>query len=220
MSGACWSTAICAESERRALGLASDGEWLLTCRLSDGHLGDHATDASVRPRQDRRMWLTWNDRAIHRIVERDPCPMRSRTGTPCLLYGGHGGMHYYGAPAAPPHVSAPTTSIETPDIRMPAGINGRDHDRPGSPVSAMATAVPAVEAEPIDVEVATGPAPRVEISPHVAAHASAPEPTVERVREPSGGTVVDRDQEAVSAALVELASAIEKLADAVRRRAI
>ena len=116
MTGACWSTAICSESERRSLGLASDGEWLLTCRLSDGHAGDHATDASMRPRQDRRAWLMWDDRSVHRVTSRDACPMYSHAGAPCLLFIAHGGMHYYGAPAQPGLHSVPSGEIDASDV--------------------------------------------------------------------------------------------------------
>jgi len=241
MTGACWSTAICTESERRALGLASDGEWLLTCRLSDGHEGEHATDASMRPRSDRRVWLTWNDRAAHRLVDREPCPMHSRAGTPCLLFAGHGGMHYYGAPGGP---AQPTRSIDAPDVRMPSG--GLETDRrPGDPTVAPSRTA-ARDDEPLDVDVSTGPSRTLDTHERVTQSAAAPQvaqqPVAQQPAAPQAAQAapqppvapqppapsraahaaapaagIDTD-DAVATALQELAAAIENLAQAVRRR--
>lgn len=96
-SEGCWSTVVCSADERRALGLASTSEWLLQCRLAAGHRGNHATDASTRPRADRRLWLEWNDVDSHAqsLIERNPCPVPSPDGARCIFFHGHGGPHFY-----------------------------------------------------------------------------------------------------------------------------
>ena len=187
MTGACWSTAICSESERRSLGLASDGEWLLTCRLSDGHAGDHATDASMRPRQDRRAWLMWDDRSVHRVTSRDACPMYSHAGAPCLLFIAHGGMHYYGAPAQPGLHSVPSGEIDASDVRMPTGPADGGHARSESTQSPSASArVTAREAEPAIQPGDRGARVAQPAAPAVAPAAHAADPVVERSADASG----------------------------------
>ena len=93
----CWSTVVCRPAERVALGLSSESEWLLQCRLGIGHGGNHATDASVRPRHDRRLWLEWNDfdNRAQSLIERNPCPVPSPEGAGCVFFAGHGGPHFY-----------------------------------------------------------------------------------------------------------------------------
>ncbi|GAB11375.1 hypothetical protein GOARA_068_00340 [Gordonia araii NBRC 100433] len=235
MTGACWSTAVCTEAERRALGLASDGEWLLTCRLSDGHPGDHATDASARARSDRRTWLTWDDSPapLHRLIDADPCPVRSRTGTPCLLFGGHGGLHYYGAPASPGSPPAPS-AIESADVRMPTGPSDLNRHRPVSSTASAPTAAgsrPRMPHEPIDVETTGGPP----TNPNPAARTGEPRGPARPVNStpipnsvpapdsvpvskaaPASAPTAEREPDAVAAALAELATAIENLAEALR----
>lgn len=207
MTGACWSTAICSESERRSLGLASDGEWLLTCRLSDGHSGDHATDASMRPRQDRRTWLMWDDRSVHRVTSRDACPMRSRTGAPCLLFIAHGGMHYYGSPVQAGSHAVPSGEIDASDVRMPTGMAEGGH------VRAESTRSESFRPESAAVRVAVPP--RVVAAEDTAAVAPAVQP-VARATEPAVGEDTD---DVLVEALTELAGAVEKLARVLRRRA-
>lgn len=120
MHDGCWSTVICTGAERSALGDTTDTGWVLGCRLSIGHRGDHATDAEVVPRFDRRLWLEWNDRDQHAqsLIDRNPCTSPGR----CMLFEGHGGDHWF-APAnghAPSvgggrrHVGGPNT--HTPDV--------------------------------------------------------------------------------------------------------
>ncbi|MCM3894452.1 MULTISPECIES: hypothetical protein [Gordonia] len=93
----CWSTVVCSAEERRALGLSGSSEWLLQCRLAAGHAGNHATDASTRPRSDRRLWLEWNDfdDRAQSLIERNPCPVPSPEGARCVFFNGHGGPHFY-----------------------------------------------------------------------------------------------------------------------------
>ncbi len=224
MTGACWSTAICTESERHALGLAPDGEWLLTCRLSDGHTGDHATDASMRPRNDRRTWLTWNDRAIHRLLDQPPCAMRSRSGVQCLLFAAHGGMHYYGVPNQAGPRSATAESIDLADVRISSG-RAADSGRPVSSRQAETTALTTLGAAPFDVGVSTGPSHGTETPPRVTETPPRVTETLSRVvQAPSHATAAEPATAAapngdpVAEALVVLASAIEELAEAIRRR--
>ncbi|MFT4199732.1 hypothetical protein [Gordonia sp. (in: high G+C Gram-positive bacteria)] len=228
MTGACWSTAVCTESERRALGLASDGEWLLTCRLSDGHSGDHATDASAAPRHDRRTWLTWDDSAIpgHRLIDAEPCPMRSREGVSCLLFARHGGFHYYGAPTVPG--PAPTSTIDSSDVRMPTGADSLeplDVEVTTGPTPApdgtnpFARVDAAVKPDPFAPTVPQQQAPVVEapvVDTHAAEPAATSEPSTEATTEATTEPVTEPD--AVEAALDEVAAALEKLAEAIRRR--
>ncbi len=91
----CWSTVICSAHDRAELGNTSDNGWVLGCRLSIGHRGDHATDAESVPRYDRRLWLEWNDREQHAqsLIDRMPC--RGGVGARCMLFEGHGGVHWY-----------------------------------------------------------------------------------------------------------------------------
>lgn len=107
-SEGCWSTVVCSPAERETLGLTGQSEWLLACRLAAGHLGNHATDASPRPRSDRRLWLEWNDfdDRAQSLIERNPCPVTSSYGVPCVFFHGHGGAHFY----APSNGHAPTVS--------------------------------------------------------------------------------------------------------------
>ncbi|MYR07242.1 hypothetical protein GTV32_13405 [Gordonia sp. SID5947] len=102
----CWSTVVCTPAERSALGLTGQSEWLLHCRLTSGHQGNHATDASSRPRADRRLWLEWNDFDDHAqsLIERNPCSARSPQGAACLYFESHGGRHFF----APSNGHAPT----------------------------------------------------------------------------------------------------------------
>ncbi|GAC67040.1 hypothetical protein [Gordonia soli] len=127
MDGAgCWSTVVCTAQERAALGLTSDSEWLLTCRLGAGHRGNHATDASSRPRADRRLWLEWNDFDDHAqsLIERNPCSIRNPSGAACLYFEGHGGPHFY----APTNGHAPTA------VRPPSQGTGPVPPQAGPPM--------------------------------------------------------------------------------------
>ncbi|MBA5848141.1 hypothetical protein [Gordonia amicalis] len=93
----CWSTVVCRPTERAALGLSGESDWLLQCRLAIGHRGNHATDASTHPRHDRRLWLEWNDfdDRAQSLIERNPCPVPSPEGVGCVFFVGHGGPHFY-----------------------------------------------------------------------------------------------------------------------------
>ncbi|WP_238420506.1 hypothetical protein [Gordonia sp. 'Campus'] len=131
----CWSTVVCRPTERAALGLSGDSEWLLQCRLAIGHRGNHATDASTHPRHDRRLWLEWNDfdDRAQSLIERNPCPVPSPEGAGCVFFAGHGGPHFYartnghapsvmtGAGAPGPQAVGPDRSLTTqhqPPTRM------------------------------------------------------------------------------------------------------
>ncbi|WP_439030643.1 hypothetical protein [Gordonia terrae] len=131
----CWSTVVCRPTERAALGLSGDSDWLLQCRLAIGHRGNHATDASTHPRHDRRLWLEWNDfdDRAQSLIERNPCPVPSPEGAGCVFFAGHGGPHFYartnghapsvmtGAGAPGPHAAGPdrsATSQHQPPTRM------------------------------------------------------------------------------------------------------
>ncbi|WCB37962.1 hypothetical protein [Gordonia polyisoprenivorans] len=96
-SEGCWSTVVSTAAERRALGLPESAGWMLECRLPIGHRGNHATDGSTSPRNDRRFWLEWNDFDPHAqsLIERNPCPVRSLENAPCLYFHGHPGPHLY-----------------------------------------------------------------------------------------------------------------------------
>ncbi|QTI69969.1 hypothetical protein [Gordonia polyisoprenivorans] len=96
-SEGCWSTVVSTAAERRALGLPESAGWMLECRLPIGHRGNHATDGSITPRNDRRFWLEWNDFDPHAqsLIERNPCPVRSLENAPCLYFHGHPGPHRY-----------------------------------------------------------------------------------------------------------------------------
>jgi hypothetical protein len=113
----CWSTVVCTPAERGALGLTGQSEWLLHCRLAAGHRGNHASDASVRPRTDRRLWLEWNDFDDHAqsLIERNPCSFRSQHGAACLYFEGHGGTHFF----APSNGHAPAPARGPQSGAMP-----------------------------------------------------------------------------------------------------
>ncbi|MDY6811758.1 MAG: hypothetical protein SW127_22580 [Actinomycetota bacterium] len=132
----CWSTVVCTPSERAALGLTGQSEWLLHCRLVAGHLGNHATDASSHPRVDRRLWLEWNDfdDYAQSLIERNPCAARSPQGTGCLFYEGHGGGHFF----APSNGHAPTAvqrppQAAPPQAAPPPGGAPQQQSTPGRP---------------------------------------------------------------------------------------
>ncbi|MGC5247097.1 hypothetical protein ACPXB3_09275 [Gordonia sp. DT219] len=96
-SEGCWSTVVSSAAERRALGLPESAGWMLECRLSGGHRGNHATDGSLGPRGDRRLWLEWNDfdPRAQSLIERNPCPVHSAENAPCRYFYGHPGLHVY-----------------------------------------------------------------------------------------------------------------------------
>jgi hypothetical protein len=120
----CWSTVICTEAQRAALGNTSVGGWVLDCRLSIGHRGDHASDAETVPRFDRRLWIQWNDADAHAqsLIERNPCS--APTVTPCMLFEGHPGAHWF----APSNGHAPRPPVSPTPAASPAAHPG-DHPR-------------------------------------------------------------------------------------------
>ncbi|MGC5259162.1 hypothetical protein ACPXCG_22705 [Gordonia sp. DT218] len=135
----CWSTVVCTPAERAALGLTGQSEWLLHCRLAAGHQGNHATDASVRPRADRRLWLEWNDFDDHAqsLIERNPCSVRSPQGAACLYFASHGGQHFF-APSnghAPTEIRGPHPATGQTPTQGPgqSGEIPRPMPRPGPP---------------------------------------------------------------------------------------
>ncbi|ASR05295.1 hypothetical protein [Gordonia rubripertincta] len=117
----CWSTVVCRPTERAALGLSGDSDWLLQCRLAIGHRGNHATDASTHPRHDRRLWLEWNDfdDRAQSLIERNPCPVPSPEGAGCVFFVGHGGPHFFA------HSNGHAPSVMS-------GAGAGNHQRPAS----------------------------------------------------------------------------------------
>jgi hypothetical protein len=165
----------------------------------------------MRPRQDRRAWLMWDDRSVHRVTSRDACPMHSHSGAPCLLFIAHGGMHYYGAPVQTGLHSMPSGEIDASDVRMPTGPADGGHVRSESTQSASASAsvrVTAREPEPAIQPGDRGARVAQPAAPAVAPAAHAADPGVERSAD-----------DVVVEALIELAEAVEKLARVLRQRA-
>ncbi|WP_078112609.1 hypothetical protein [Gordonia sp. IITR100] len=165
----CWSTVVCRPTERAALGLSGDSDWLLQCRLAIGHRGNHATDASTHPRHDRRLWLEWNDfdDRAQSLIERNPCPVPSPEGAGCVFFAGHGGPHFYarsnghapsvmtGASASNPQTVAPDHAVDPlrqPPPQMGSSQMGSSrmgsHRLPDSHPAALPTQPPAAEPEP------------------------------------------------------------------------
>lgn len=137
----CWSTVVCRPTERAALGLSGDSDWLLQCRLPIGHRGNHATDASTHPRHDRRLWLEWNDfdNRAQSLIERNPCPVPSADGAGgCVYFAGHGGAHFF----APSNGHAPSVMTGAGNRRSPASAS------PTPPGVAAPTPPPAEPAGP------------------------------------------------------------------------
>lgn len=134
----CWSTVICTEAERAALGDTSVGGWVLNCRLSIGHRGDHASDAEAVPRFDRRLWIQWNDSDAHAqsLIERNPCS--APAVTPCLLFEGHPGAHWF----APSNGHAPRPT--PPPTHAPSASPAQSGDIPQRAVLDLATDVPSM----------------------------------------------------------------------------
>lgn len=166
-SEGCWSTVVVTAYEQQALGLAGTSEWILQCRLAVGHRGNHATDASTYPRSDRRPWLEWNDHESHAqsLIQRNPCPVPSPEGTPCVFFHGHGGPHFYArsnghAPSAMSGMSAAPGSVPPP--RRPR----YDEPRPSGPPGPSA-ADPTRPAPPGQRGPATGDLP---VAGHVGSH--------------------------------------------------
>lgn len=124
----CWATVICSAHDRTELGNTSDNGWVLGCRLSIGHRGDHATDAESVPRYDRRLWLEWNDHEEHAqsLIDRMPCT--GGVGARCMLFEGHGGVHWY-APSNGYLTSAGTgrRRVEESDPQARSNVATVDH---------------------------------------------------------------------------------------------
>ncbi|MCR5978129.1 hypothetical protein GDN83_10375 [Gordonia jinghuaiqii] len=157
----CWSTVVCRPTERAALGLSGDSDWLLQCRLAIGHRGNHATDASTHPRHDRRLWLEWNDfdDRAQSLIERNPCQVPSPEGAACVFFVGHGGPHFYartnghapavmtGAGTQNPQVSSPALDRSAqPQHQTPARMGS--HRLPDSHQPAPTTPQPQAAPEP------------------------------------------------------------------------
>ncbi|MGJ0118805.1 hypothetical protein ACQ7HM_06325 [Williamsia sp. MIQD14] len=236
MHDGCWSTVICTGAERSALGDTTDTGWVLGCRLSIGHRGDHATDAEVVPRFDRRLWLEWNDRDQHAqsLIDRNPCSAPGR----CMLFEGHGGDHWF-APVnghAPSvgggrrHVggpNAPGLDTSGPDIRADTNGHGSTttvarfaHPEPPAPadplfdpprLEAPRPAAPSGDApgRPFPSgDIPTGDHPTGDI-PNLRSRAVRTTPDVDAHRDvPAGPSVAD--------ALDEVVAALSRLAEAVR----
>ncbi|MDS1113497.1 hypothetical protein RD149_06920 [Gordonia westfalica] len=185
----CWSTVVCRPTERAALGLSGDSDWLLQCRLAIGHRGNHATDASTHPRHDRRLWLEWNDfdDRAQSLIERNPCPVPSPEGAGCVFFVGHGGPHFYahsnghapsvmsGAGAQQRPVPGPerTSGSQPPNTHPPRMGSHRlpDSHQPAAPPVPAAPPPPPVTRPPV------GSPPPAEAAPsREPAHGSSPEP--------------------------------------------
>ncbi|MBT0567296.1 hypothetical protein [Williamsia sp. CHRR-6] len=166
MQDGCWSTVICSAAERAQLGHTSDDAWVLSCRLSLGHGGDHASDAERVPRFDRRLWLQWNDVDPHAqsLIDRNPCS--GGVGARCMLFEGHAGAHWY----APTNGHAHSVSGE------PRRADSDTSRRNGSSASNVLT-VGRLE-NPHLAEVAPVPAPSTSDTPDIA-HGSDISPGIE-----------------------------------------
>ncbi|MCK8616007.1 hypothetical protein [Gordonia sp. C13] len=129
----CWSTVVCRPTERAALGLSGDSDWLLQCRLAIGHRGNHATDASTHPRHDRRLWLEWNDfdDRAQSLIERNPCPVPSPEGVGCVFFVGHGGPHFFAHSNG--HAPSVMTGAGAGNHQRPAPGPGRTGPQPPTP---------------------------------------------------------------------------------------
>ncbi|WP_299569352.1 hypothetical protein [uncultured Williamsia sp.] len=140
----CWSTVICTEAERAALGDTSVGGWVVNCRLSIGHRGDHASDAEMVPRFDRRLWIQWNDAAAHAqsLIERNPCS--APAVTPCMLFEGHPGAHWF----APSNGHAPRPAPPSPPPAPPASP-AQSTDIPQRAILDLATDVPSMRSRAV-----------------------------------------------------------------------
>ncbi|MHC3003098.1 hypothetical protein [Gordonia metallireducens] len=129
----CWSTVVCRPTERAALGLSGDSDWLLQCRLAIGHRGNHATDASTHPRHDRRLWLEWNDfdDRAQSLIERNPCPVPSPEGVGCVFFVGHGGPHFFAHSNG--HAPSVMSGAGAGNHQRPAPGSGRTGPQPPTP---------------------------------------------------------------------------------------
>ncbi|GAA2059087.1 hypothetical protein [Williamsia deligens] len=208
----CWSTVICTEAERATLGETSVGGWVISCRLSIGHRGDHASDAEVVPKFDRRLWLQWNDMDAHAqsLIERNPCAVPA--ATPCLLFEGHPGAHWFAPSNGHAHRPAPAAA--------PRSIGDIVEPRSAVDVVDVAPDAPAI---PQDVPSMRNRA--VRFTPDVDAHRPDGVPIGrhgDRSRDSASGTEsapsgskVPADREVV-AALDDVVAALTRLADLLR----
>ncbi len=170
----CWSTVVCRPTERAALGLSGDSDWLLQCRLAIGHRGNHATDASTHPRHDRRLWLEWNDfdDRAQSLIERNPCPVPSPEGVGCVFFVGHGGPHFYAHSNG--HAPSVMSGAGTGHHQRPAPGPDRTGSQPPTlhPQRMGSHRLPDSHQPPAPLHPAGEPAPE-------SAHRAEPEPTPE-----------------------------------------
>ena len=214
----CWSTVICTEAERAALGETSVGGWVLNCRLSIGHRGDHASDAEQIPRFDRRLWIQWNDADAHAqsLIERNPCS--APAVAPCMLFEGHPGAHWF----APSNGHAPRPA-QSPGP-APSTSPAQSTDIPQRAVLDLATDVPSMRNRAVRTPGLDDPAteiPRRPVEPQ-RARDHAPEQPMGR----HGGPSRDHDRPRsmtpsvtdpeVVAALDDVVVALSRLADLLR----
>jgi hypothetical protein len=196
----CWSTVICTEAERAALGDTSVGGWVLNCRLSIGHRGDHASDAEAIPRFDRRLWIQWNDTDAHAqsLIERNPCS--APAVSPCMLFEGHPGAHWF----APSNGHAPRAKSPAPSPSPAQSL-----DIPQRSAIDVATDVPSMRNRAVRTPGLDEPqrAPEQPIGRH-----GGPSHDLERPRA-AGPSLTDPE---VVAALDDVVSALARLADLLR----
>lgn len=228
MTGACWSTAVSTESERVALGLGPGANWIVTCRLSDGHMGEHATDGGSGQFGMRRNWLFWDNSSSgrHRVVGGDPCPMRNASGVGCGLFAGHGGLHFYAAPESVPSAAtgrpgtgpAVRRAVNGVHLTLAPVVDVSSVDDPGI-VDAAIVDVSVVETRGTDGPTAA-PAPEpppAAPEPRRVAESARPISQAQAPASAAGLRGLD-ESDPVVVALVDLSAALENLAIALRQR--
>ncbi|MBE7162427.1 MAG: hypothetical protein INR72_14385 [Williamsia herbipolensis] len=209
----CWSTVICTEAERAALGETSVGGWVLNCRLSIGHRGDHASDAEMVPRFDRRLWIQWNDTDAHAqsLIERNPCS--APAVSPCMLFEGHPGAHWF-APSNG-HAPRPATPAPSPSpAQQGIDVPQRSAVDLATDVPSMrnrAVRTPGLDDPPAVVPQQDRPEPQRLPEQPMGRHGG-PSPDVDRPRA-AGPSLTDPE---VVAALDDVVSALAHLADLLR----
>ncbi|WP_143965874.1 hypothetical protein [Gordonia zhaorongruii] len=137
--GRCWSSIVATQSERAALELGHEDEWLVGCVLREGHPGAHASDGH-QIHHGRRRWLVWGDfaRGTQALRDEDPCPVQELDGAHCLFYFGHSGQHRYPGigvdDAQPPTGSLmnrrPQGATPQPQVPAPEQTPGRAASQP------------------------------------------------------------------------------------------
>ncbi|MGZ8177913.1 hypothetical protein ACXVUM_08260 [Williamsia sp. SKLECPSW1] len=202
----CWSTVICTAAERAALGDTSVSGWVVDCRLSIGHRGDHASDAESVPRFDRRLWIQWNDADAHAqsLIERNPCAVPA--ATPCILFEGHPGAHWFAPSNGHAHRPAPPPQAPPPISAAPSSA-----DIPRQSALDLATDVPSMRNRAVRTPGLDGPHPDTQAP---TGRHGGPHREVDDAQDRS--PVASPTDPAVVAALDDVVAALARLADLLR----